>query len=189
MHRILKHGIRSAVRALGYDIMPLRDLKERDLSIHLAMLFDRLAIDCVLDVGANVGQYRDFLREKVLYSGPIVSFEPVARNVATLRDRARHDRKWHVEGYALGAETRTTTINVMRSDQFSSFLEPDNARVPSFTGLNAVADTELVSLQTLDLVLPRLRSRLGFKRPYLKLDTQGYDLEAIRGCEAELPSI
>jgi hypothetical protein len=31
-----------------------------------------------------------------------------------------------------------------------------------------------------------LRKRLGFKRPYLKLDTQGFDLEVLRGGDASL---
>ena len=44
------------------------------LGTHLAMLFARLKINCVLDVGAHVGQYGRFLRN-IGYSGHIVSFE------------------------------------------------------------------------------------------------------------------
>ncbi|HEX2790827.1 MAG TPA: FkbM family methyltransferase, partial [Steroidobacteraceae bacterium] len=86
-------------------------------------------IDCILDVGANVGQYHDFLRDKVLYRGPIVSFEPIGRNIDRLRERARFDSAWHIEGYALGAAEGALPLNVMVSDQFSSFLEPDHSRV------------------------------------------------------------
>ena len=72
MLKIVNDSVLKVSRSLGYDIVPLREMKERDFALHLRQLLDRLAIDCVLDVGANVGQYRDFLRDRVLYAGPIV---------------------------------------------------------------------------------------------------------------------
>ncbi|UYN96603.1 MAG: FkbM family methyltransferase [Enhydrobacter sp.] len=189
MLRIVKDSVLRVSRSLGYDIVPLREMKERDLALHLRQLLGRLEIDCVLDVGANVGQYRDFLRERVLYGGPIVSFEPVARHVAVLRERARADRAWHVEGYALGADDGTAPIKVMVSDQFSSFLEPDNSRLKDYAALNTPRAIEDVAVRRLDSVLPALAARLGFRRPYLKLDTQGFDLQVLRGATASLPSM
>jgi len=102
MLKIVKDSVLKVSRSFGYDIVPLREMKERDLALHLRQLLRRLAVDCVLDVGANIGQYRDFLRDKVLYDGPIVSFEPVGRHIEALRERSRSDRNWHIEGYALG---------------------------------------------------------------------------------------
>src|SRR5512144_1387620 len=129
MLKIVKDSVLRVSRSLGYDIVPLRDMKERDFALHLRQLLDHLEIDCVLDVGANVGQYHDFLRDKVQYEGSIVSFEPVSRHVELLRGRAQADSDWHIGGYALGAKDGSLPINVMVSDQFSSFLEPDNSRV------------------------------------------------------------
>ena len=85
MLKIVKDSVLRVSRSLGYEIVPLREMKERDFALHLRELLARLQIDCVLDVGANVGQYHDFLRDKVLYDGPIVSFEPVSRHVELLR--------------------------------------------------------------------------------------------------------
>jgi len=169
--------------------VPLREMRERDFALHLRELLARQRIDCVLDVGANVGQYRDFLRERVLYDGPIVSFEPVARHVKQLRERSHDDRHWHIEGYALGSHDGTLPINVMVSDQFSSFLEPDNARIGDYETLNVPSAQETVTVRTLDVVLPVLQERLGFERPYLKLDTQGFDIEVLRGGGDSLPSV
>jgi len=177
MLKIVKDSVLRVSRSLGYDIVPLREMKERDFALHLRELLARLEIDCVLDVGANVGQYHDFLRNKVLFDGPIVSFEPVSRHVELLRERARADSDWHVEGYALGAKDGSLPINVMASDQFSSFLEPDNSRV------------ETVAVRTLDVVLPVLQERLGFDRPYLKLDTQGFDIEVLQGGRDSLAAV
>jgi hypothetical protein len=77
----------------------------------------------------------------------------------------------------------------MVSDQFSSFLEPDNSRVHEFDGLNVPCRTETVAVKTIDTVLPGLRARLGFKRPYLKLDTQGFDIEVLEGSRQSLSAI
>lgn len=186
MIKIVKDSVLKVSRSFGYDIVPLREMKERDFALHLRALLKRLDIDCVFDVGANVGQYHDFLRERVLYDGPIVSFEPVSRHVEYLRQRARGDRDWRIEGYALGAKDTTMPINVMVSDQFSSFLRPDNSRVRDYDGLNTPSYVENVVVHTLDQVVPALRERLGFERPYLKLDTQGFDIEVLQGARESL---
>ena len=136
MLKIVKDSVLKVSRSFGYDIVPLREMKERDFALHLRELLARLDIDCVLDVGANAGQYHDFLRDKVQFDGPIISFEPVSRHVDALRERSRGDRDWHIEGYALGSSEGSLPINVMVSDQFSSFLEPDHGRVSDYAGLN-----------------------------------------------------
>ena len=189
MLKIVKDSVLRVSRSLGYDIVPLREMRERDFALHLGELLTQLEIDCVLDVGANVGQYHDFLRNKVLFEGPIVSFEPVNRHVALLKQRASDDPHWHIEPYALGATDGSLDINVMVSDQFSSFLEPDNSRVQEFDGLNVPSRTETVAVKTIDTVLPELRARLGFERPYLKLDTQGFDIEVLEGSRRSLSAI
>src|SRR6476660_4187567 len=112
MLKIVKDSVLRVSRSFGYDIVPLRDMKERDFALHLRELLARLHIDCVLDVGANAGQYHDFLRHRVLFQGTIISFEPVARHVDLLRERAKEDPAWHVEGYALGARNEQMEINV-----------------------------------------------------------------------------
>lgn len=189
MLKIVRDSVLKVSRSFGYDIVPLREMKERDFALHLRELLASQRIDCVLDVGANVGQYHDFLRERVLYDGPIVSFEPVGRHIEILRERSRGDRDWHVEGYALGGKSGAMPINVMASDQFSSFLEPDHSGLSDYGEVNVACRTELVAVRTLDQVLPALRQQLGFLRPYLKIDTQGFDIEVLHGAEQSLPSI
>ena len=65
----------------------------------------------------------------MLYDGPIVSFEPLSRHVAGLQERSESGRDWHIEAYALGSSDGAMPINIMVFDQFSSFLEPDHARM------------------------------------------------------------
>ena len=174
MLKLVWDSILKVGRSLGYDIVPLREMGERDFALHLGELLARLRIDCVLDVGANVGQYHDFLRDTVRFEGTIVSFEPARRHVGQLRERARTDPDWHIEPYALGARSESLTINVMTSDRSSAALP---CRI------------ETVTVKTLDSVLPALSERLGIRRPYLKLDTQGFDIEVMEGARDCLPAI
>ena len=171
MLKIVKDSVRRVSRSFGYDIVPLRDMKERDFALHLRELLARLDIDCVLDVGANAGQYHDFLRDKVQFDGPIISFEPASHHIEALRERSRGDRDWHIEGYALGSSDGSMPIDVMVSDQFGSFRK------------------EMVTVRTLDVVLPVLQERIGFDRPYLKIDTRGFDIEVLRGAGDSLPAV
>lgn len=189
MLRVVKNSVLRVSRSFGYDIVPLREMKERDFALHLRELLARLRVDCILDVGANVGQYHDFLRDKVLYDGQIVSFEPVARHIELLRERSRSDGKWHIEPYALGDRNDVEQINVMVSDQFSSFLEPDNSHIQDYAELNVPSHRETVSMRSLDVVLPLLRQRIRFDRPYLKLDTQGFDMSVLEGGRCSLPTM
>src|ERR1700751_1824339 len=53
MLKIVKDSVLRVSRSLGYDIVPLREVKERDFALHLGELLRQLEIDCVLDVGAN----------------------------------------------------------------------------------------------------------------------------------------
>ena len=134
MLKIVKDSVLKVSRSFGYDIVPLREMKERDFALHLRELLARLEIDCVLDVGANAGQYHDFLRDRVLYDGTIVSFEPLSRHVEALRERSRGDRNWHIEGYALGsrkARCRSTSWSPTSSARSSSPTMTGSATMPA----------------------------------------------------------
>lgn len=156
-------------------------------STFLRKLFALLDIDCVLDVGANRGQYRDFLRTHVGYSGHIVSFEPIPESLEILRARAEADANWTVEGYALGQSSGQARFNVMASSTFSSFLEPDHSATSRFNGGNKIQNSIAVSIRTMDEVLPQFAKKLQMKSLYLKLDTQGFDLEVARGAIHSIP--
>jgi len=182
----LKRGVRRAIRRLGYEVVPTAHVESHGFIRHLDELFRRLEVQCVLDVGANRGQYRQLLRERVGYQGLIVSFEPVAQNVAALRAQAQADPRWMIRGHALGSTDTQMDINVMKADLLSSFLSPDPSMVPMFRPVNVVDRTERVEMRTLDSVIGDLGD---LRNIYLKLDTQGFDLEVIRGAAATLPRV
>ena len=185
----LKRTVRDLARSLGYQIVSSDALEDRAFALHLEQLFHKLDVQCVLDVGANSGQYRRFLRDLVGYQGLIISFEPQQVNVARLREQAKTDPKWIIQDYALGSEDARRSFNVMKLDLLSSFREPDSSAVPMLHDFNVVDYREDVEVRRLDSVIDGLRSRHALRNPYLKLDTQGFDLEVIRGAPATLPTV
>jgi FkbM family methyltransferase len=188
MQKNIKEVASRMAASLGYAIIPTWRLERWPLQCHLRTLFERYAVDTVLDVGANAGQYRDFLRSEVQFEGVIHSFEPLASLAQAMQVRARCDDRWHVHPFALGAREDLLELNVTASDVFSSFLEADVGGNPAFQAHTSQVRRESVRVRALDDVLPELGVD-GPERLYLKVDTQGYDIEVLRGARHLLKSI
>jgi FkbM family methyltransferase len=148
---------------------------------HLKRLFEHLDVDCVFDVGANTGQYATMLRKKTGFKGRIVSFEPIPEAADEVRAKAKHDPAWTVEQVALADTSGTRTFNVMAGSEFSSLSAPKNDEVGRFSEMNRTVRSILVSTETLCEAYERLRKQYGFKRPFLKMDTQGFDISVLKG--------
>lgn len=145
---------------------------------HVASLLHHYRADCVLDVGANTGQYAKQLR-RYGYRGRIVSFEPVPEITEKLRAAAADDPDWHVYPYALGREDRTDTINVVYGSM-SSMLGPSDFGTTRYKRFQRSRE-EKIEVRRLDGLLDKVLDGLDDPRPYLKMDTQGFDLEAYAG--------
>lgn len=155
---------------------------------HLAELFRRTEPECVLDVGANTGQYATMLRAHG-YDGWIVSFEPVQRAFDRLSELAERDGRWRVFRLALGARAERRSIAVSSLSVFSSFkrFAPNADR--EFPGASEVVGHEEVEVTTLNDSWRELLAGLPQSRIFLKLDTQGSDLDVVRGATDLLPQL
>jgi FkbM family methyltransferase len=147
---------------------------------HLRLLFERYAVDCVLDVGANAGQYAAELRQAG-YRGRLLSFEPVPQLCVRLRAAAAGDAAWTVHPIALGRQAGVAELNVTRHDVFTSFREPLPFAGQRFGEGTEVARRERVAVRRLEDVLDELLGGGPPPRCFLKMDTQGYDLEVFAG--------
>ncbi len=145
---------------------------------HVVTILKLYRIDCVIDVGANHGQYARRLRGAG-YRGHIVSFEPVAETFARLSASAAGDPKWSVHRCALGREESVATMHVVPGT-LSSVLEPTAFGYDRYRQFHD-ATTEDVPVRRLDAMLDEVTAGLREPRLYLKLDTQGYDLEVFAG--------
>lgn len=182
----MKARVRKFVNSLGFDVVRATTL-HRDLGAHVKGIIDAKAIDGVIDVGANVGQYGRMLRLSG-FEGQIYSFEPVSKPFRQLERTAASDAKWHCFNIALGEEAETREINVYEDDVFSSFLSANDYSKQIWSSLNE-ANTQQVSIARLDDLIDSLPSRDECHNFLLKMDTQGFDLQVFRGAKNCLSSI
>lgn len=139
-------------------------------------------ITTVLDVGANDGLFGTELREGG-YRGRIISFEPIGSIFAALQKRAAADRHWDVVNLALGEIAGPQTISISKSDVFSSFKAPSDYAAKLWTGIHE-ARAETVQVARLDAVLDEHPDYA--RDAYLKIDTQGFEMEVLRGTGSRL---
>ena len=175
----------SLVRRAWNKLVSLRIIDRRHLykyweQEHLKRLLRHYDVDCVFDVGANHGQYARMLRRDAGYSGLIISFEPNPAAAEASRRLAEGDSRWFVEELAVSVADGEQVFNVMADSQFSSLSRPRHDETDLVKQWNAVERSFTVKTQTLTTAYERLHREHRFERPFLKMDTQGYDVEIVR---------
>ncbi len=148
------------------------------LNEHVFEMLRKYSVNCVIDVGANRGQYGQRLRCSG-YRGHIISFEPVPALFEQLRRQAADDPCWLVYPYALGAANTLVSMHVVPGT-LSSLRAPSTFGARRYRELRKPV-TEQIEMRRLDGLLDDLLAHVEAPRPYLKLDTQGYDVEVFEG--------
>jgi FkbM family methyltransferase len=171
-------------RRLGYDLIPRA--KARPLQAQLIAVLERFGITCVLDVGANAGQYGIALREWG-YAGRIVSFEPLAEAHRRLERRAAADPAWQVAPrMAIGDRAGEVEIEVSAESDMSSVL-PQTELLRRISPSSRVVGRETVPIRRLDDVAGNyVKDDDGV---FLKVDTQGFEAQVLAGARRLLPEL
>jgi FkbM family methyltransferase len=149
----------------GYHIFKAyADRAERQLLQKI--LFDGAV---VVDAGANIGIYSEFLSRCVGPNGVVHSFEPCPDNFMRLRSATRKLPNVHLCPAAVGQHSGETMLYV--SDKLNVdhrvYVSEGNARRALHVGMVAL-DDYFTPGQRVDL---------------LKLDVQGYELHALQGAQ------
>ncbi len=154
--------------------------KFRELKYLKDILTD-LNITTVIDVGANEGQFAIDLR-RIGYMGKIISFEPGSRPYEILKQKASGDAGWSCFQLALGAKDGMAVLNAAKDSKLSSLLTSDVLH-------NEFFETEEVTVCRLDEFLLARGIINDEKSVFLKIDTQGFDLEVFAGSKDLLSKI
>jgi FkbM family methyltransferase len=167
---------RKLVRRFGFDIAPFPGGAKHWAQI--VSLLARHEVNCVFDVGANVGQYANAIRKNG-YPGRIVSFEPLSTAHAQLAARAAGDGDWDVAPRtAVGAVPGETLIHVSAESDMSSIL-PLDATAHDRLASSRSTSTETVPVIT---VADALAAHITGQSPiFLKSDTQGFEAQVLAG--------
>lgn len=138
----------------------------------------RLDLATVLDIGANRGQFTLAVR-RWAPEAKVIAFEPLAGPAARFRRVFQGDSKVILHQAAIGPEAGEAIIHVSAADDSSSLLPISAAQQRLFPGTGEVR-TETIRVGRLSDFVPAE----DIKTPaLLKLDVQGFELEALRGCE------
>lgn len=174
----MRRALESFAKKFGVSLVPDWRVIRLDEERHLTRLLRYLDVDCVLDVGANVGQFAEMLRKHAGYKGHIVSYEPNPAAFRQLQDRSKKDAKWRVIPMALGSQKGTFSFNAVDQSLLGSFKGfSDSPHAPA----SSSSVTVDVETSTVEEQLPNLIAELGCRNPFLKMDTQGFDLEVLKG--------
>jgi FkbM family methyltransferase len=168
--------LKRLARHFGYDLVPTK--KSKAPNAQLIAILRHHRIDTVLDVGANVGQYGQRLRDWG-YAGRIISYEPLSSAHAALCARAADDPNWTIAPrMAIGAADGDVDIQVSAETDMSSIL-PQNTLLRQISPTSDIERTERVPLRRLDSVVNEVVG--DGDRLFLKIDTQGFEPEVLKG--------
>jgi FkbM family methyltransferase len=170
-------------RCIGWDLVPYNATQHA--LPRRAQLLVHHGIDTVLDVGANAGQFGRELRS-LGYRGRIISFEPLTEAFQQLQAVASGDAGWRVLNLALGDAAGSQKIHQAGNSESSSLLEMlplhlDAAPCSRYTG------EETVRVETLDALFDEVCR--GAHNIYMKIDTQGYESQVLKGAARSLAQI
>lgn len=172
-------------RAFGYELKKHYKIATPTAMDAIINAINHYQIDLVLDVGANVGQFGKEIRAAG-YLGDLHSFEPVKKTYIDLEAASYNDCNWHTHQTALGASAANQNIHVMGASDLSSFHLPSNFGKDRFKGFQSAYQEE-VEVRTIDQFIES--NELGNRKILLKMDTQGYDLEVLKGATNSLKHI
>lgn len=157
--------------------------------LYVADMAQRLDLDGILDVGANRGQFHDAVRNLGI-TLPMHSFEPIPELAHELASRAAADPAWTIHARAIGAKNEQRDLHVLADDALSSLrpATPEAAAIWS-AAKTAPSRTIQVDVRCLAEFLAPNAPGAGLRHVFLKTDTQGGDLDVLKGCEAQLDRV
>lgn len=164
----------------------LRQGYEVSRSVDQASIFNEFNVDVVFDIGANDGQFGQMLRARG-YKGKIVSFEPLSSAHNRLVELAKDDKFWHVHPRAaVGSRSDKMSINIANNSQSSSIKNMLDLHV-LYAPDSSIIGVEEVDVITLDQCYCEYASSSDLT--YLKIDTQGYEIEVLKGAKKSLDHV
>lgn len=178
------HTLRSLLRKTGYDIAKFSPSSHP--VARMQQLLRAAEINLILDVGANAGQYAQHVRNNLEYKGQILSFEPLSSVFPLLQANAKNDPSWEAVQIALGETDSTAEINIASNSYSSSLLN----MLPKHTQAapqSRYKGKESIEVRQLDSVFEELCQTNG--NIFMKLDTQGYEGQVLRGAHQSLNNI
>lgn len=165
----------TSVRAWWNALSPTREMLDRSNLAHVPPGILRSPSLCVVDVGANVGDWSGAVIRAV---GPskLIAIEPAPQLFTTLQSRFGHRPTVKLVNAAAGERRETAKLRMMSSHDFTSLLDLREEIASQYEQpLHTVAetDTEVIPLDELLADVPEVS--------ILKVDVQGAEWAVLSG--------
>ncbi len=122
-----------------------------------------------VDIGSNIGQHALFAASVVGPSGTVVAFEPIPKLVTQLQESCAQNNfasRLTIKALACSDTTGNLHIKLKPGNIGGSSLHHENATFPEITIPTDQADNHLTQLAKVSVI---------------KIDTEGHEIEALRG--------
>ena len=170
-----KNKLKFFLRNFGLDINKYNLIESNDFRLnHFLKIND---IDCVLDVGANIGQYANNLR-RIGYKKKIISFEPLSSAYEVIKKKSIKDKYWTVHNFGIGEQEKKVDINISKNSYSSSILDilplhTESEPQSQYFSKETISIKKLENLNEIDIE--------KFNKVFIKIDTQGYEEQVLQG--------
>ena len=180
---MIKNALKSLLKRTGFEIR--RSAADIGESPHAAFMRNK-EVDCVFDIGANIGQSIGLFRS-LNYFGPIHAFEPVSHLFQQLTQRAHSDGNCVAYRSAVGDLNGTVRINVSGGHGGASSVLFMTEQTAHLAPDQVPIRTEEVPICTLDWACREYYPKGD--RLFVKLDVQGLEEQCIKSGESSLARV
>ncbi|BEI32959.1 FkbM family methyltransferase [Polynucleobacter sp. HIN5] len=133
----------------------------------------------IVDIGANKGQFALACRERIPHAR-IISFEPLKAPAKKFKTLFRNDASVCLKEVAIGPKTIRSVMHVSAHEDSSSLLPIGPNQIEFYPGTQEKNIIEVDVAPLTSYLMPE-----DINSPaMLKLDVQGFEMEALKGCEA-----
>ncbi len=174
MKKQIKRFLRSSCRKMGFEISFYKGdtLGENPYSDICKIILNKES-PCLFDVGANIGQTAETLYS-LFPNGKIHSFEPGVSAFKTLKKKTENYQNLTINNFALGSTPSSKVLFENEFSHLSSFLKPGES------SWGKIKNEATVPVHTVDEYCEK---KFIIEVDLLKIDTQGFDFEVLKGAK------
>lgn len=176
--------IKNLIRKFSFDLV--RFNRTSSYISRKLFLLGKYNIDTIIDVGANIGQYAQYIRNNG-YRNNIISIEPLSNEYVMMSNTFSSDPRWSGVNCSLGAKNGKAILNVAGNSESSSFLKMHKTHEVACPESKYIDKIE-VDVRTIDDVLSEYDIN-SESHLFLKIDTQGTEKKILEGAKNFLPYI
>lgn len=162
----LKNTVAANLKSGHVDSLELLELIRNDVRVNSPVIFD---------IGSNIGTWT-LLAKAIFPKSTIYAFEPLKPHIQAFNKNTRGLNEVYLHECCIGNENALAIINISSFSDSSSLLEPTPLEYEYFN-IKKIGEEKVDVKRLEDLI----RENIISMPDVIKLDIQGFELEALKG--------